>query len=85
MISFIASAVGFLMCPIVGAIVGIVFGKKAQTELGLPGADQSQLGLAKASVIIAWVVLVLQIIGIIAYIIFFVMLAGAVNDINTNY
>jgi hypothetical protein len=59
----ILGLVGFL--PIIGSIVGIILGKKAQTEIANSGGLQSGDQLAKGGVIVGWVGLGLAALAIL--------------------
>lgn len=73
----ISGIVGLLMCPLIGGIVAIIFGKKAEAEMAVPGADQSQATYAKVGIILGWISIVLTVIGVALYVVFFVVFLGA--------
>jgi hypothetical protein len=54
-IALVCAALSWFMCPLVLAIVGVVFGRKAQREIAESGGTQGGEGLAKAAVIISWI------------------------------
>lgn len=54
-IALVCAILSWAVCPLVLAIVGIVFGRKAQREIAESGGTQGGEGLAKAAVIISWI------------------------------
>jgi hypothetical protein len=54
--SLVLAIVGWAVCPI-ASIFGIVYGRRAQDEIDASGGTQTGEGLAKAGIIISWVVL----------------------------
>jgi hypothetical protein len=73
-ISLIASIAGLFIFPLAGSIVGIITGNMAKKEILESGGMKTGEGLAQAGVIIGWVGLGLWGLGILAGIVFGVIL-----------
>lgn len=63
--SMVCSIAGFMMCFIIGQIVGIVLGYNAKKEIKNSRGNISGDGFATAGIIIGWIGLVLDILIII--------------------
>ncbi|WP_448593768.1 DUF4190 domain-containing protein [Thermoflexus hugenholtzii] len=64
--SLILSLLGLVgVLPLIGPILGIIFGNQAKEEIARSGGDLTGEGLAEAGVIIGWVGLALSVIGTI--------------------
>jgi hypothetical protein len=64
--SLILSLLGLVgVLPLIGSILGIIFGNQAKGEIARSGGDLTGEGLAQAGVIIGWVGLALNVIGTI--------------------
>jgi hypothetical protein len=70
--SLVLGIVGWVVCPI-AAIFGITYGRRAQEEIALSGGTQTGEGLAKAGIIISWVVLGIWGLTLVAMVLFFVL------------
>ena len=74
-VSLVSSLVGVFVIPIIGQIVGIITGHMSLSQIKQTGEGGRGLGLA--GVIIGWVSLGLWILGIIAFVLFFVAVGTA--------
>jgi hypothetical protein len=74
-VSMISSILGFFAIPIVGSIAGVVMGHIARKQIVQTGEQGA--GMAKAGLIVGYVGLGLWVLGIIAYIAFFVIIIAA--------
>lgn len=70
--SLVLGIVGWVVCPI-AAIFGITYGRRAQEEIALSGGTQTGEGLAKAGIIISWVVLGIWGLTLVAMVLFFIL------------
>jgi hypothetical protein len=60
------------VCPI-ASIFGVIYGRRAQDEIAASGGTQSGEGLAKAGIIISWIILGIYGLMIVAMIVFFIL------------
>ncbi len=58
--------VGLLICPLVGGILGVVFGRRAQQEIAATG-DQGE-GLAAAGIVIGWIAVGFGVLQVLFYV-----------------
>lgn len=79
-VAFVLSLVSWVVCPIICAIVALVFASKAKKEIEQSGGWQTGSGFVTAAKIISWLNIVLGIIGLILYII---IIAVVVTNPNT--
>ncbi|MFZ8844538.1 DUF4190 domain-containing protein [Thermoflexus sp.] len=69
--SLILSLLGLVgVLPLIGSILGIIFGNQAKGEIARSGGDLAGEGLAQAGVIIGWVGLALTVIGTICVLLY---------------
>jgi hypothetical protein len=69
--SLILSLLGLVgVLPLIGSILGIIFGNQAKGEIARSGGDLAGEGLAQAGVIIGWVGLALNVIGTICVLLY---------------
>lgn len=54
--SLVLAIVGWAVCPI-ASVFGIIYGRRAQEEIANSGGTQGGDGLAKAAIIISWIVI----------------------------
>ncbi len=84
-IALVIAIVSWAVCPIVAAIVALVFASKAGKEIEQSGGWQTGGGFVTAAKIIAWINIVVWPILIILYILFVVVLIGASSNIDDLY
>lgn len=70
--SLVLGIVGWVVCPI-AAIFGITYGRRAEDEIAASGGTQSGEGLAKAGIIISWVVLGIWGVTLVGMLLFFII------------
>lgn len=66
--SLVLSIVGITICPVIGSILGLVFGYQGRAEIDR-NPSQSGRGMATAGIIIGWIGLILSLLGIILVVI----------------
>lgn len=84
-IALVLSIVSWAICPIVAAIVALVFASKAKKEIDQSGGWQTGSGFVTAAKIIAWINIVFMIIFGILYIILIIFVIGTSNSYNDLY
>ncbi len=88
-IAFVLSLVSWFICPIIAAIVALVFASKAKKEIQLSNGWQTGSSFVTAAKIISWLNIAFSIIGIILYILLVVVLVSTspqdINDIFPSY
>ncbi len=72
--SLVLALVGWAVCPI-ASVFGVIYGRRAQEEIAGSGGTQGGEGLAKAGIIISWIVLAIWGVVIIGFVIFLVAIA----------
>ena len=70
--SLVLAIIGWFVCPI-ASIFGVIYGRRAQDEIAASGGTQSGDGLAKAGIIISWLVIGLYGLLIVGFLVFFVL------------
>jgi hypothetical protein len=79
-VSLISGILGFTFVPLIGGIVALITGYMARGETRAVPPRFSGDGMATAGIIMGWIqigLLVLTVCCVIAYFVFFVILAGA--------
>jgi hypothetical protein len=71
-LSLVLAIVGWVACPI-ASIFGVIYGRRAQDEIAASGGTQSGEGLAKAGIIISWVVLAIYGLMLVGFVVFFIL------------
>ena len=84
-VAFVLAIVSWAICPIVAAIVALVFASKAKKEIDQSGGWQTGAGFVTAAKIIAWINIVFMIVAIIFYIILIAFVIGTSNNYNDLY
>lgn len=84
-IALVLAIVSWAVCPIVAAIVALVFASKAKKEIEQSGGWQTGGGFVTAAKIIAWINIVFMIIFGIFYIILIVFLISSPSTVNELY
>ena len=84
-VAFALAIVSWAICPIVAAIVALVFASKAKKEIDQSGGWQTGAGFVTAAKIIAWINIVFMIVAIIFYIILIAFVIGTSNNYNDLY
>ncbi len=87
-IALVLAIVSWAVCPIIAAIVALVFASKASKEIEQSGGWQTGGGFVTAAKIIAWINIAFMIVFGIIYLIFFIWFfsyAGTVNDLYPTY
>ena len=84
-IALVLAIVSWAVCPIVAAVVALVFASKAKKEIDQSGGWQTGTGFVTAAKIIAWINIVFMIIFGILYIILIIFVIGTSNNINDLY
>lgn len=64
-LAFVFAFVGLFTCPLLGAILGVMLGNQAQTEIDQSGGAQTGRPLATAGVIIGWISVVVFLIAVV--------------------
>ena len=75
LVALIAGIGGFTFLPFVGSIVAVITGPMGEKQIATSGEDGAQL--AKIGKILGWVGLALWVLGIIAFVIFWVIIAAS--------
>lgn len=70
--SLVLAIVGWAFCPIV-SIFGVIYARRAQDEIAASAGTQSGEGLAKAGLIISWIVLGIWGLVIVGFLLFFIV------------
>lgn len=84
-IALVLAIVSWAICPIVAAIVALVFASKAKKEIDQSGGWQTGSGFVTAAKIISWINIVFMVIFGILYIILIIFVIGTSNNINDLY
>ncbi|MBD3940847.1 DUF4190 domain-containing protein [Microbacterium sp. NEAU-LLC] len=82
-VSLIASIASFVILPLVGSIVGVITGHMSLKQLKTSG-EQGR-GMALAGTIVGWVGIGLTIIGIVAFVLFFVAIYSTASTYSGGY
>ena len=75
--SLVFSIVGWFVCVFVGQIVGIILGHQARAEIRESGGRLTGEGLATAGIIIGWIGIVLDVVGVVMVLMFLLAVAAA--------
>lgn len=71
-ISLVLGILAWTVCPIT-AIFGVIYGRRAQEEIDASGGTQGGEGLAKAGIIMSWVLLGMYGLMIVGFVVFVVV------------
>ncbi|NQU37005.1 MAG: DUF4190 domain-containing protein [Actinobacteria bacterium] len=84
-IAFVLSIASWMICPIIAAIVALVFASKAKKEIEQSGGWQTGSGFVTAAKVISWINIVVMALFIAFYVVFIVILiaTGEVNNPDT--
>lgn len=63
-VAFVVSILSWLFCPIIAAIVALVFASKAKKEIEQSGGWQTGAGFATAAKVIAWINIATVVLGV---------------------
>jgi len=74
-VTLIAGIGGLTFLPFIGSIIAVITGPMADKQIAQNGEDGAQL--SKVGKILGWVGLGLWVLGIIAFVLFFVVIAAA--------
>ena len=77
-VSLIAGILGFTFVPIVGAIVPLITGYMARSEMRSIPPKASGDGMATAGIIMGWIQIGLIIVGICCLVVYLVFIVGLV-------
>lgn len=66
-LAFVIALIGLITCPLLGAIIGVILGGQAQSEIDLSGGRQTGRGLATAAVVIGWIAVVVFLIALVSF------------------
>ena len=76
-VAFVLAIVSWVLCPIVAAIVALVFASKASKEIEQSGGWQTGSGFVTAAKVIAWINIVAMALFVVFYIVVIVIIIGA--------
>jgi hypothetical protein len=76
-VALVLSLLAWAVCPIVMAIVALIFASKAKTAIEASNGWLDGQGMVTAAKIIAWINIVLYVLGAIFFIIFFLFVGTA--------
>ncbi len=62
-LAFVIAFVGLFTCPLLGAVIGVILGGQAKTEIDRSGGMQTGRGLATAGVVIGWIAVVVFLVA----------------------
>jgi hypothetical protein len=68
-IALVASLLSFVICPIIPAIVALVYAGRATTAIAASGGALGGQSMVTAAKIISWIHLVLVVLGVIVFVI----------------
>ena len=68
-LSLVIGIIGLFTCPLLGAVIAVVLGNQARTEIDQSGGRLTGRGLASAGLIIGWIGLLLFLILLVMAII----------------
>lgn len=66
-VSLVCSVSSFVLLPVIGSILGVVFGYRARREIADSGGAEGGGALATAGIIVGWIGLALLIIWVLAF------------------
>ena len=80
-VAFVLSLVSWFICPIIAAIVALVFASKAKKEIEASGGWQTGDGFVTAAKIISWINIVFMALVFVFYIVIIIIAiaAGSTN------
>jgi len=84
-VAFVLSIVSWVICPIIAAIVALVFASKAKKEIEQSGGWQTGSGFVTAAKVISWINIAAMGLLIAFYVVFIAILiaTGGFNDPDT--
>jgi len=84
-VAFVLALVSWVICPIIPAIVALVFASKGKKEIEQSGGWQTGEGFVTAAKIISWLNIVFYPLIIIGTIALMIILGAATSDFGTPY
>jgi hypothetical protein len=82
-VALVLSLLAWVFCPVILAVVALVFASKAKTAIDASNGWLDGAGMVTAAKIIAWINIAVTILGTIAFILFFVILGAASTTVDT--
>ncbi len=80
-VALVLSLLSWVICPFVLAIVALVFASKAKSAIAASNGWLDGEGMVTAAKIISWVNIVLSVLGVLFFILFFVILGVSSSTI----
>jgi hypothetical protein len=71
-ISLVLGLLAWMVCPLT-AIFGVIYGRRAQDEIDASGGTQSGEGMAKAGIILSWIIIGIYGLMIVGFIVFLIL------------
>ncbi len=70
-LSLVIALVGLVFCPLIGAVIAVVLGSQARTEIDRSAGAQTGRGFATAGLVIGWIAVVVFLIASVSIAIMF--------------